>query len=74
MRVSVRLDDELVNQATAAAKEEFRTVEDQLEFWIKVGKNVLDNPDLPTDFIAESIKAMAEPLTEVTPFIPQSKR
>ncbi|SEG47773.1 ParD-like family protein [Marinobacterium lutimaris] len=74
MSVSVRLDDELVNQARSAAKAEFRTVQGQLEFWAKVGRAALDNPDLPADFIAESLMAMAEPREEATPFVPSSKR
>ena len=54
MSVSVRLDEELVAQARQAAKEEFRTMQGQLEFWAKVGRAALDNPDLPASFIAES--------------------
>lgn len=73
MSVSVRLDEELVGQARSAAKAEFRTVQGQLEFWAKVGRAALDNPDLPADFIAESMMAMAEPREEATPFIPASE-
>lgn len=73
MSISVRLDDELVNQARSAAKAEFRTVQGQLEFWAKVGRAALDNPDLPAEFIAESLMAMSEPRNEATPFIPSSK-
>ena len=73
MSISVRLDDELVNQARSAAKAEFRTVQGQLEFWAKVGRAALDNPDLPADFIAESLRAMSEPRSDATPFIPSSK-
>ena len=72
MSVSVRLDDELVNQARSAAKAEFRTVQGQLEFWAKVGRAALDNPDLPAEFIAESLMAMAEPRSEAEPFVPRS--
>jgi len=71
MSISVRLDDELVSQARSAAKAEFRTVQGQLEFWAKVGRAALDNPDLPAEFIAESLMAMQEPREEATPF--QSK-
>ena len=73
MSISVRLDDELVNQARSAAKAEFRTVQGQLEFWAKVGRAALDNRDLPADFIAESLMAMSEPRSEATPFVPSSK-
>ena len=50
--LSVRIDENLVNAARAAAKAEFRTLQGQLEFWALVGRAALDNPDLPASFIA----------------------
>lgn len=74
MSISVRIDDALVEQARAAAKAEFRTVQGQIEFWAKVGRAALDNPDLPASFIAESLMAMAEPSAEATPFSPRRRK
>ncbi len=71
--LSVRMDDKLVGAARAAAKAEFRTVQGKLEFWAKVGRAALDNPDLPASFIAESMMSMAEPRGEATPFVPRSR-
>ncbi len=70
MSISVRLDETLVDQARAAAKAEFRTMQGQIEFWAKVGRAALGNPDLPASFIAESLKSMAEPKNESPPFVP----
>jgi hypothetical protein len=70
--VSIRIDKELVSAARAAAKAEFRTVQGQMEFWAKVGRAALDNPDLPASFIAESLMSMAEPKEESTPFVPRT--
>ena len=70
--VSVRIDERLVNAARAAAKAQFRTVQGQLEFWAKVGRAALDNPDLPASFIAESLMSMAEPREDSTAFVPRS--
>jgi len=70
--VSVRIDEELVSAARAAAKAEFRTVQGQVEFWAKVGRAALDNPDLPASFIAESLMSMAEPREDCTVFVPRS--
>jgi len=70
--VSVRIDGSLVTAARAAAKAEFRTLQGQLEFWAKVGRAALDNPDLPASFIAESLMSMAETREESTPFFPRS--
>jgi len=72
MSTSVRLDDDLVKQARAAAKAEFRTVQGQLEFWAKVGRAALDNPDLPVEFIAESLMALSEDQSDATPFLTKS--
>lgn len=71
--VSVRMDDDLVGAARSAAKAEFRTVQGQIEFWAKVGRAALDNPDLPASFIAESLMSMAEPRGDATPFVPRSR-
>lgn len=74
MSVSVRMDESLVEQARSAAKAEFRTVQGQLEFWAKVGRAALDNPDLPASFIAESLMAIAEPREDATLFVPRSRK
>ena len=72
MSVSVRLNEELVQQARNAAKAEHRTMQGQIEFWANVGRVALDNPDLPASFIAESLMSMAEDKTEATDFIPRN--
>ena len=54
------------------AKAKFRTVQEQVEFWAKVGRAALDNPDLPASFIAESLMGLAEPYEDSTPFVPRS--
>ena len=74
MSVSVRIDDILVEQARTAAKAEFRTVQGQIEFWAKVGRAALDNPDLPASFIAESLMSMNEPREEAEPFVPRTRK
>ena len=71
--ISVRIDEALVDAARAAAKAEFRTVQGQVEFWAKVGRAALDNPDLPVSFVAESLASMSEPREDATPFVPQSR-
>ena len=68
----MRIDEDLVRAARAAAKTEFRTVQGQVEFWAKVGRAALDNPDLPASFIAESLMSKAELREDSTPFVPRS--
>lgn len=68
---SIRIDQTLYNQAKADAIAEHRTIAGQVEFWAKVGRAALDNPDLPVSFIAESLASLAEPREHATPFVPR---
>ena len=70
---SIRIDQALYNQAKADAAAEHRTIAGQIEFWAKVGRAALDNPDLPVSFVAESLVSMAEPREDATPFVPRSR-
>ena len=71
--ISIRIDQVLYNQAKADAAAEHRTIAGQIEFWAKVGRAALDNPDLPVSFVAESLVSMAEPREDATPFVPRSR-
>lgn len=66
---SIRIDNTLYKQAKQAALVEHRTISGQVEFWAKVGRAALDNPDLPVSFIAESLASLAEPRGDAKPFI-----
>lgn len=71
---SIRIDQTLYEQAKADAIAEHRTIAGQVEFWAKVGRAALDNPDLPVSFVAESLASMAEPRDQATPFVPRSRK
>lgn len=71
---SIRIDHTLYNQAKADAAAEHRTIAGQIEFWAKVGRAALDNPDLPVSFVAEALVSMAEPREDATPFVPRSRQ
>lgn len=71
---SIRIDQTLYEQAKTDAAAEHRTIAGQVEFWAKIGRAALDNPDLPVAFIAESLASMAEPREHATPFVPRSHR
>ena len=70
MGMPVRIDEALYDQAKVAAGAEFRTIAGQIEFWAKLGKAALDNPDLPVDFVRELLTARAEPREAMTNFVP----
>ena len=54
---NVQIDEELFNAAEIEGKANFRSTENQINFWAKVGRNALANPDLPVDFIAKVLIA-----------------
>jgi len=74
MSTLVRIDDALYEQARVEALAAHRSIAGQIEFWAKVGRAALDNPDLPASFIAETLIAMAEPRAHATPFVPRGRR
>jgi hypothetical protein len=74
MGMPVRIEDELYEDAKTHAKAECRTIAGQIEFWAKVGKAALDNPDLPTDFVRDLLIARAEGKETATLFVPEGSR
>jgi len=70
---SIRIDHNLYEQAKADAAIEHRTIAGQVEFWAKVGRAALDNPELPVSFVAEALASLSEPREQSTPFIPRSR-
>ncbi|HEU4844514.1 MAG TPA: ParD-like family protein [Burkholderiaceae bacterium] len=69
---SIRINQQLYEQARQDAALEHRTIAGQIEFWARVGRTALDNPDLPVSFIAESLASLAEPREQAQPFVPRS--
>ena len=65
MSIVVRINDELYRQAERSAKAESRTAPLQIQYWAKIGKAALDNPDLPIEFIVSCFAAEGQ---ETTPF------
>lgn len=55
--VSVRIDKGLYESAVAEAKAEYRTAPQQVNFWAKIGRNALANPDLPVEAIRDMLIA-----------------
>jgi len=70
---SIRINQTLYEQAKEDATIEHRTIAGQIEFWARVGRAALDNPDLPVSFIAESLASLDEPRDQAQPFVPRSR-
>jgi hypothetical protein len=61
MSISIDIDETLYEQAKSSAKSEMRSIPQQIAFWAKVGRAALDNPDLPIEFVKDSLLALEEP-------------
>lgn len=71
---SIRIDQTLYEQARSEAMAEHRTIAGQVEYWAKIGRAALDNPDLPVSFVAASLASMAEAREGATDFVPRSRQ
>ena len=65
MPMSVKLSDELINQARKYGSVYHRSVPKQIEYWSRIGKIAEENPDLPFSFIQDILLAQKE---EAIPF------
>ena len=74
MGMPVMIGYTLYEQARTEAKVKHRTIAGQVEYWALVGRAALDNPDLPADFVAETLASLREPRDEDTPFVPHSHK
>ncbi len=67
MGIPIRIDEVIYNDAKKTARAEFRSIPNQIEYWAKIGKCALDNPELPVEFIKDILvakhldKSLAEP-------------
>jgi len=60
MAVALKLSDELVQDAKPHAAAEHRSVPKQIEYWARIGKAVLENPDLPLRLIQDTVLSREE--------------
>lgn len=60
MSISIRIDDALYESAKIRAKAEMRSIPQQVVYWAKIGRAALDNPDLPIEFIRDTLIGMEE--------------
>lgn len=60
MAVALKLSDELVEDAKPHAAAEHRSVPKQIEYWARIGKAVLENPELPLRLIQNTILSREE--------------
>jgi hypothetical protein len=69
MGVPIRIDESLYNDAKKVAAAECRSIPHQIEFWAKIGKCALDNPDLPAEFLRDLLIAKHQDRSLAEPFV-----
>lgn len=60
MAVALKLPDELIDIAKPCAAAMHPPVPKQIEHWARLGKAVEENPDLPVQFIQDTLLALEE--------------
>jgi hypothetical protein len=72
--VSIPIDQQLYEQAQDKAHINHCSTSEQIEFWAKLGRAALENPDLPISFIEQSLLSLMESHDELEPFVPRSRK
>jgi hypothetical protein len=57
---TIRLSEEIMQDAITYAPLNSRSVPKQIEHWAKIGKIAEENPDLPYGFIRDALEAKSE--------------
>ena len=60
MLTTVRVPEHLVREAGIFAQADRRSVTEQIEYWIRIGKCARENPDLTYDLIREILVGIEE--------------
>ena len=60
MSLAVRISDDILNEARLHSKIDNRSVAGQIEYWAKIGKCAVDNPDLSYTLIKDIIQGIEE--------------
>jgi hypothetical protein len=58
--IALKLSDSLVEDARAIGAAEHRSVPKQIEYWARIGKAVLENPELPLQVIQDTMLSLEE--------------
>jgi hypothetical protein len=60
MAIVMKLSDDLAADAKVVAAAEHRSVPKQIEYWARIGKAVLENPELPLRMIQDTMLSIEE--------------
>jgi hypothetical protein len=68
---AVKISEETYNFAKWTAEAEQRTISGQIEYWARIGRVAIDNPDLPIEFIRDILISKAQGRALAEPFMPE---
>lgn len=69
MPTTIKLSDELINEARRYGDIYSRSAPKQIEYWSKIGKIMEENPSLPYNFVKQILLAQRELSDgDVTPY------
>lgn len=69
MQTSISISDDLLKAAQQQANVFHRSFDEQLQYWLKIGKIAEENPDLPFEFIKNVLLSKEEMLMgEIEPY------
>ena len=60
MSTALKLSDELIELAKPHAAAKQRSIPKQIEYWARLGKLIEDNPDMPLQFIQDTLLGIEE--------------
>ena len=60
MAVALKVSDELIELVKPQAAAQHRSIPKQIEYWARLGKIVEENPDLPLQFIKDTLLGLEE--------------
>jgi hypothetical protein len=71
--VFVNVSNDLYREAKLRGGRNSRSADEQINFWARLGKACIDNPELPTTFVADCLESLSEAQSNgFIPFIPRS--
>jgi hypothetical protein len=67
MTLAIEISETLYSAAKLAAEKDGYSVSEQVEYWAKVGKACINNPDLPIHFIQDALASLSSKEVDLQP-------
>jgi hypothetical protein len=68
---AIKVSEEIYTLAKWTAEAERRTISGQVEYWARIGRVAIDNPDLPIDFLKDVLISKTQDRSLAESFIPE---